>query len=79
MASKMRSPKRILSHCVSLCAVHIAESGSCYPVFPAGKSVAQLILLSDGKRIFLEGVYPFNHARTPPRFLTARCALSSLS
>jgi hypothetical protein len=39
-------------------------------LFPAGKSVAQLVLLSDGKRIFLEGVYPFNHARTPPRFLT---------
>jgi hypothetical protein len=39
-------------------------------LFPAGKSVAQLLLLSDGKRIFVEAVYPFNQSRTPPRVLT---------
>ena len=39
-------------------------------LFPAGKSVAQLLFLSDGKRINVEAVYPFNQSRTPPRLLT---------
>ena len=39
-------------------------------LFPAGKALAQLVFLSDGKRIFLEAVYPFNQTRTPPRLLT---------
>lgn len=39
-------------------------------VFPAGKPMAQLVLLSDGKRVFVEAVYPFNQSRTPPRLLT---------
>ena len=36
-------------------------------LFPAGKSVNQLLFLSDGRTIFLEAVYPFNQSRTPPR------------
>jgi hypothetical protein len=36
-------------------------------LFPAGKSVSQLLFLSDGKMIFIEAVYPFNQAHTPPR------------
>jgi len=36
-------------------------------LFPAGKSVSQLLFLSDGRTIFLEAVYPFNQSRTPPR------------
>jgi hypothetical protein len=39
-------------------------------LFPAGKSVAQLLFLSDGRQIFVEAVYPFNQSRTPPRLLT---------
>jgi hypothetical protein len=39
-------------------------------LFPAGKLVAQLLFLSDGKRIFVEAVYPFNQSRTLPRLLT---------
>jgi len=39
-------------------------------VFPAGKPIAQLVLLSDGKRVYVEAVYPFNQSRTPPRLLT---------
>jgi hypothetical protein len=39
-------------------------------LFPAGKSVAQLLFLSDGRRIFVEAVYPFNQSHTPPRLLT---------
>ncbi len=36
-------------------------------LFPAGKSVSQLLFLSDGRRIFIEAVYPFNQSHTPPR------------
>ena len=36
-------------------------------LFPAGKSVNQLLFLSDGRMIFIEAVYPFNQAHTPPR------------
>ena len=36
-------------------------------LFPAGKSVNQLLFLTDGKVIFIEAVYPFNQAHTPPR------------
>jgi len=39
-------------------------------LFPAGKAIAQLLLLSDGRRIFVEAIYPFNQTRTPPRLLT---------
>lgn len=38
-------------------------------LFPAGKSVAQLVFLSDGTSIQIEAVYPFNQSRTPPRLL----------
>lgn len=41
----------------------------CY-LFPAGKPLAQLAFLSDGNLIFLDAVFPFNQARTPPRLLT---------
>ena len=36
-------------------------------LFPAGKSVSQLLLLSDGRTIFIEVVFPFNQSRTSPR------------
>src|SRR5215216_5598294 len=39
-------------------------------LFPAGKSLAQLVFLSDGKLVFVEAVYPFNQSRTPPRIMT---------
>src|SRR5262249_42953018 len=38
-------------------------------LFPAGKSIAQLLLLSDGTTIQIEAVYQFNQSRTPPRLL----------
>ena len=39
-------------------------------LFPAGKSVSQLLLLSDGRAVFIEAVYPFNQSHTPPRLLS---------
>ena len=39
-------------------------------LFPAGKTLAQFVFVSDGKWIFVEAVYPFNQTRTPPRLLT---------
>ena len=39
-------------------------------LFPAGKSLAQLIFLSDGEKFFVEAAYHFNQSRTPPRLLT---------
>lgn len=39
-------------------------------LFPAGKSMSQLVFASDGRRIFVDAVFPFNQARTPPRVLT---------
>jgi hypothetical protein len=39
-------------------------------LFPAGKPLAQLAFLSDGNLIFVDAVFPFNQARTPPRLLT---------
>jgi hypothetical protein len=39
-------------------------------LFPAGKSLAQLIFLSDGQKIYAEAAYHFNQSRTPPRLLT---------
>src|SRR5260370_13883363 len=38
-------------------------------LFPAGKSVSQLLFLSDGRTIFIEAVYPFNQSHTPPRLV----------
>jgi len=38
-------------------------------LFPSGKSLSQLSLLSDGKTIFVEAAYLFNQSRTAPRFL----------
>jgi hypothetical protein len=38
-------------------------------LFPAAKSVSQLLFLSDGKTIFVEAIYPFNQTRTPPRII----------
>lgn len=39
-------------------------------LFPAGKSITQLLLQSDGKKINIEAVYPFNQTHTPPRLLS---------
>lgn len=39
-------------------------------LFPAGKSVSQLLLLSEGKTVFVEAIYPFNQTRTPPRIIS---------
>ena len=39
-------------------------------LFPAGKSVNQLLFLSDGRMIFVEAVYPFNQSHTPPRLVS---------
>lgn len=39
-------------------------------LFPAGKSVSQLLFLSDGRTVFVDAVYPFNQSRTPPRIAT---------
>ena len=39
-------------------------------LFPAGKSISQLILLSDGVSVQIEAAYLFNQSRTPPRLLT---------
>jgi hypothetical protein len=38
-------------------------------LFPAGKALAQLALLSDGTFVYVEAVFPFNQSRTPPRIL----------
>ncbi|MFL6817150.1 MAG: hypothetical protein ACJ8EF_04310 [Bradyrhizobium sp.] len=38
-------------------------------LFPAGKSVSQLLFLSDGRTIFVEAVFPFNQSHTPPRLI----------
>jgi len=38
-------------------------------LFPAGKTLAQLIFLSDGQKIYVEAAFHFNQARTPPRLL----------
>ena len=38
-------------------------------LFPAGKSVSQMLFLSDGRTIFVEAVYPFNQSHTPPRLV----------
>jgi len=39
-------------------------------IFPAGKSVTQLLFLSDGRTVFVEAIYPFNQSRTPPRLIS---------
>jgi hypothetical protein len=39
-------------------------------LFPAGKSISQLILLSDGASVQIEAAFPFNQSRTPPQILT---------
>ena len=38
-------------------------------LFPAGKSLAQMVFLSDGHRVYVEAAYHFNQSRTPPRLL----------
>ena len=38
-------------------------------LFPAGKALNQLVFASDGRRVFVDGVFPFNQARTPPRIV----------
>jgi hypothetical protein len=38
-------------------------------LFPSGKSVSQLLLLSDGRTVFIDAVFPFNQSRTPPRLV----------
>jgi hypothetical protein len=39
-------------------------------LFPAGKSISQLLFLSNGKKIYVEAAYPFNQSHTPPRLLS---------
>ena len=39
-------------------------------LFPAGKSINQLVFLSDGRTIFVEAVFPFNQSHTPPRLIS---------
>ena len=39
-------------------------------LFPAGKAVAQLAFVSEGRTIHLEAAYLFNESRTAPRILT---------
>jgi hypothetical protein len=38
-------------------------------LFPAGKSLSQLLFLSDGRTISIEAVYPFNQSYTPPQLV----------
>ena len=39
-------------------------------LFPAGKSVIQLVFYADGPIIHLEAVYPFNESRAAPQLLS---------
>jgi|ERR1700730_7001125 hypothetical protein len=39
-------------------------------LFPSGKPLMQLIFTAEGRRIHIDGLYPFNQARTPPRIFT---------
>jgi hypothetical protein len=39
-------------------------------LFPAGKSIAQIAFVTDGRMIHLEAVYPFNETHTAPRLFT---------
>jgi hypothetical protein len=39
-------------------------------LFPAGKSISQIVFVTDGRLIHLEAVYLFNETHTPPRLLT---------
>ena len=39
-------------------------------VFPAGKSVAQISVTTEGRLVHLDAVYLFNETHTPPRLLT---------
>jgi hypothetical protein len=39
-------------------------------LFPAGKPVIQLVLLTEGRKIHFEAAFPFNQSRTPPRIAT---------
>jgi hypothetical protein len=41
-------------------------------LFPAGKSVSQIVFSTEGRVIHIEAVYPFNETRTPPRIATLR-------
>jgi hypothetical protein len=50
-------------------AVKVDLDERCF-LFPAGKSVVQLVFLAQGKAIHLEAVYGFNESRTPPRILS---------
>ena len=39
-------------------------------LFPAGKSVMQLVFVADGRTVHIEAIYPFNQSRTPPRLIS---------
>jgi hypothetical protein len=39
-------------------------------LFPAGKSMTQLVFNAKGKTVHIEAVFPFNEARTPPRIVS---------
>jgi hypothetical protein len=41
-------------------------------LFPAGKSVSQIVFSTEGRLIHIEAVYPFNETCTPPRIATLR-------
>jgi len=39
-------------------------------LFPAGKPLIQVVFVAEGRRIHIDGLYPFNQARTPPRIIS---------
>jgi hypothetical protein len=39
-------------------------------LFPAGKTISQVVFAAEGRLIHLDAVYPFNESRTAPRLLT---------
>lgn len=39
-------------------------------LFPAGKSVMQLVFVAEGRTVHIEAIYPFNQSRTPPRLIS---------
>jgi hypothetical protein len=41
-------------------------------LFPAGKSVSQIVFSTEARVIQIEAVYPFNETCTPPRIATLR-------
>src|SRR3981189_3207975 len=67
-AMSMNPAPRIIAEYKPKHEIKVALDERAY-LFPAGKSVSQLLFLSDGRRIFIEAVYPFNQSHTPPRLI----------